>query len=118
LKDKLNQKEKQGIRTMASFITQGKNNQQTLNIIDTRANKYSIILQYTSNNGLQYSVEKRAKKSGHFYGIFIIKNVSQYGIEYDRLNEKDSLPDSVVKYIILHYITFNRYINIGENAFV
>ena len=110
----MNSGEKIGIKTLALFMQQGKQTKQTLNIKDTGSNKYTIYVENLPDNTLHYSVLK-VHKSGNVVGTIHIDRVSEYGLEYQ--NTVSSLPDSVVKYIREHYVTFYRYLSIGENAF-
>lgn len=111
----MNSGEKVAIRTLALFMREGSHTRQTLIIKNTGSNKYTICVENLPNNTLQYSVIKN-NKSGKFIGTLVIDRVSEYGIEYNN-SIIGSIPDSIVKYIREHYITFNRYLSIGENAF-
>ena len=110
----MNSGEKVGIRTLALFVREGGHTMQTLNIKDTGSNKYTICVENLPGGVLHYYVLKNAK-SGKFIGKIEIDRVSEYGIEYK--NTVSSLPDSVTKYIREHFVTFNAYMSIGENAF-
>lgn len=110
----MNQGEKIGIRNLARFMHEGKCIKQTLTIKDTGSNKYTIYVENLLDNTLHYSVLK-VHKSGNVIGTVHIDKVSEYGMTYN--NTVSSLPDSVVRYIRDHYVTFTRYLSIGENAF-
>ena len=110
----INMGEKLGIITLAKFVNAGKYDKQTLIVKDTGSNKYTIYVENIPNNGLHYSILK-VNKSGNVVGTIQVDRVSEYGIEYN--NTVSNLPDSVVKYIKNHYITFHRYLKLGDKAF-
>ena len=110
----MNSGERTGIRTLALFVRDGRYTKQTLTIKDTGSNKYTICVENRPDQTLHYSITK-VSKHGQLIGTIEIDRVSEYGLEYN--NTLSSLPDSVVKYIREHYLTFYTYLKIGENAF-
>ena len=109
----MNSGEKTGIRTLALFMKSNQHTKQTLNIKDTGSNKYTICVENRPDQTLHYSVTK-VSKHGQLIGTIEIDRVSEYGLGYN--NTFGRLPDSVVKYIREHYVTFTRYLSIGDRA--
>lgn len=113
---KLTSNEKCNIRTMAMFIQNNSQLTQVIKDIKTGSYEYMVVAEYDSNKGCIGYYVRKINASGRFIGTISIIRISDYGIEYNHLDDGKSLPDSVAKALVTYNKTLNLYMSIGEKA--
>lgn len=112
---KITNNEKSNIRTMATYLRDGGRVAEVIKDIKTGSYEYIVVVESQPGANVRYYVRK-LRMSGMFIGTINIDRVSEYGLQYKHLDDKQSLPDSVVKVILRYNKLLERYLMIGEKA--
>lgn len=109
--------EKHNVRTAATFIRDGVSSETRLILkrLNTGCYEYILVAEISRDRNIRYFVRK-SRCNGMFLGTYKL-DITSHGVTYDLLQDRKSLPESIIKYVRKFNRTLSNFLTAGEKAF-